>query len=90
MKYVLSVISLIIGLFSDFLVFTPSGQKLFTKIEGYFEYNFSLFLSVVALIIAIYCLFKYNSKFVIILSILGAIANLIYLGYFIRLVIALG
>ena len=87
MKYIISTFSLIVGVFSNFLVFTDLGNQIFQKANNFFEYNHSLILSCIALIIAMFSLVKYKER---IISTLAIIANLIYIGYFILLFVALG
>lgn len=91
MKYVIGAITLVIGLFVDFVAFTGAGSAFldanYGKVFGLFQHNVLLVLSAIALIVAIYNLIKNKEK---ILSILSIISNFIFLGYFVLLFISFG
>lgn len=91
MKHVIGAITLVIGLFVDFVAFTEAGSTFlrsnYGRVFGIFQHNVLLVLSAVALGVAIYNLIKNKEK---ILSILSIISNFLYLGYFILLFISFG
>lgn len=81
MKYILGVVSLIIGIFSNFLIFTQLGDKF---IQDYsINILYVIILSAIALIVAIINLVKSKEK---VFNILGIISNVIFLGYSIMLI----
>lgn len=85
MKKYISIIGLIIGLFSTFSFFYNSGNNI---ILNYFNSLIPLFIiEIVGLALSIFSLFKDNKK---VLSIIGIILNIIPIGYFIILIFAIG
>lgn len=85
MKKYISIIGLIIGLFSTFSFFYNSGNNI---ILNYFNSLIPLFIiEIIGLALSIFSLFKDNKK---VLSIIGIILNIIPIGYFIILIFAIG
>lgn len=81
MKYILGVISLIIGLISNFLIFTQAGDKI---VQAYsINMVYFIILSVIGLILAVFNLIKNKEK---VLNILGIISNVIFVGYSLMLI----
>lgn len=81
MKYILGVISLIIGLISNFLIFTQMGDKI---VQDYsINLVYFVILSVIGLILAVFNLIKNKEK---VLNILGIISNVIFVGYSLMLI----
>lgn len=81
MKYVLGIVSIIIGLISNFLVFTPMGDQILTKYSVNLLYNIGL--AIIGLIAGIVAIVKSKEK---VLSSIGIIINVIFLGYTLMLV----
>ena len=70
MKYALGIISLIIGIVSNFLMFTQVGNKI---VQTYsINMMYFVVLSVIGLILAVFNLIKNKEK---VLNILGIISN---------------
>lgn len=80
MKYLWSTISLIIGLFINFLVFTQAGESILQRYS--IDLLYLLIASLIALAVAIVILVKKREKWV---SILAIIANLVFIVYFLML-----
>lgn len=81
MKYALGIISLIIGIVSNFLMFTQVGDKI---VQTYsINMMYFIILSVIGLGLAIYNLIKNKEK---VLNTLGIISNLIFVGYSLMLI----
>ncbi|HJD00802.1 hypothetical protein [Candidatus Arthromitus sp. SFB-turkey] len=81
MKYALGIISLIIGIVSNFLMFTQVGNKI---VQTYsINMMYFVVLSVIGLILAVFNLIKNKEK---VLNILGIISNVIFVGYSLMLI----
>ena len=81
MKYALGIISLIIGIVSNFLMFTQVGDKI---VQAYsINMMYFVVLSVIGLILAVFNLIKNKEK---VLNILGIISNVIFVGYLLMLI----
>lgn len=84
MKYVLGIVSIIIGIFGNFVAFTPAGDQF---VAQYLPSLLPVIIaSVIGVIIAIFGIAKYKEK---LLSIIGIITNLVFLVYFSMLAIGL-
>ena len=81
MKYALGIISLIIGIVSNFLMFTQVGNKI---VQTYsINMMYFVVLSVIGLILAVFNLIKNKEK---VLNILGIISNVIFVVYSLMLI----
>ncbi len=76
MKYVLGIITLVIGLFLNFLIFTKQGLLIIEKYE--LNLFYPIIVGVVALIVSIVVLLKCKEK---ILSSLSILTNGVFLVY---------
>ncbi len=85
MKYILGIFSVIIGIFSNFITFTRVGDQFAAQYIPNLLYI--IILSVLGIIFSIVGIARYKEK---VLSIIGIMMNVVFLGYFAILVIGLG
>lgn len=84
MRYVLGVISLIVGIFLNFLVFTQAGSRIVINYSMSMVYM--MILSVMCLGLSVYNLIKNKEIVLSIISIIGIMLNVVFLGYCIILI----
>lgn len=81
MKYVLGIVSIIIGIFANFIAFTQAGDQFAAQYIPNLLYI--IIASVIGLIAGIVAIVKSKEK---VLSSIGIIINIIFLGYTLMLV----